>query len=136
VSSLYLDSSAVLRMTLELGTDPELESRMAGADTWITSRLSLLETSRALIRARDLQRISELEHTDLERSMEEVWSRCHVWELTRSVCERARSVAPRTGLRALDAIHLATFLEARRLLGNDVELLTADERLRRAIGAA
>jgi predicted nucleic acid-binding protein len=136
VPSLYLDSSAVLRVTLEFGTDAELESRMASAEAWITSRLSLVETSRALIRARDLQRISELEHTDLERNIEEVWSRCHVWELTRSVCERARSVAPRTGLRALDAIHLATFLEARRLLGSDVELLSTDERLRQAIGAA
>lgn len=105
-----------------------------GAEALITSRLSLVETSRALIRAQDIGRITELQHTDLERMIEDIWSRCHAWEMTRAICERARNVAPRSGLRTLHAIHLATFLEARRLLGSQVELLATDERLLRAVG--
>jgi predicted nucleic acid-binding protein len=54
--------------------------------------------------------------------------------LTQTVCETARHVAPGTPLRALDALHLATFVVARRRIAG-LELLTADERLRAAAGA-
>jgi uncharacterized protein with PIN domain len=45
---LYLDTSAVLRTILENGTSPEVEVRIAAARALITSRLSLVESSRAL----------------------------------------------------------------------------------------
>ena len=130
---LYLDTSAVLHATLETGTDAETEARIANADVLVTSRLSLVEAARALIRARATGRIHELQLADVQRRVDEVWARCHVWELTRSVCERAASVASTTPLRALDAIHLATFLEARRRLGPDLDLLTSDARLKSAL---
>ena len=43
-----------------------------------------------------------------------------------------RKVAPTKALRTLDALHLATFLIARRRL-EGITFLTADERLRRAV---
>jgi predicted nucleic acid-binding protein len=43
----------------------------------------------------------------------------------------ACQVAPGRPLRALDALHLATFLLARRRIAG-LELLTVDERLREA----
>jgi hypothetical protein len=49
-------------------------------------------------------------------------------ELSREVCDLAAQIAPQKALRALDALHLATFLRARRQLG-EVELITADQRL-------
>ena len=72
---------------------------------------------------------------DAEREIEAIWARCEVWELTRGVCELARQVAPTKGLRTLDALHLATFLLARRKI-EGIVLLTADERLRDAAGSA
>ena len=131
----YLDASVALRATLEAGLDPASEAQLAAADVLVTSRLSLVETSRALIRARELGRLSEVQRADVQHELDRVWSRCHVWEITPAICERAMSVAPATGLRTLDAIHLATFLEARRRLGPELELLTADDRLRRALTA-
>jgi predicted nucleic acid-binding protein len=135
MAGVYLDTSAALRATLEAGMEPEIERRLTAADVLITSRLSLVESSRALIRARELSRISEVQRVDAQRSLESVWARCHVWEITRSICDRASVVAPTTGLRALDAIHFATFLEARLRLGDDIELLTTDERLKGALAS-
>ena len=131
-SSLYLDTSAVLRAILESGASPDLEARIARAPVLITSRVSLVESSRALHRLRQLGQISERNLADADRELNTVWARCELWELTASVCERARQVAPAKSLRTLDALHLATFVMARERIG-DLELVTADQRLRSAL---
>jgi predicted nucleic acid-binding protein len=133
-SYLYLDTSAVLRAILESGTSPDLEARIGRAPVLITSRLSLVESSRALHRLRQLGQISETKLADADRELNAVWARCELWELTASVCERARQVAPAKSRRTLDALHLATFVMARERIGN-LELLTADQRLRSALEA-
>jgi len=133
-SCLYLDTSAVLRAILESGASPDLEARIARAPVLITSRLSLVESSRALHRLRQLGQISETKLADVDRELNAVWARCELWELTASVCERARQVAPAKSLRTLDALHLATFVLARERIG-DLELVTADQRLRSALEA-
>jgi predicted nucleic acid-binding protein len=108
---LYLDTSAVLRAIIESGTSPDLETRIAGAPALITSRWSLVESSRALHPLRQLGQISETKLADAERELNAVWARCELWELTASVCERARQVAPAKPLPTLEALHLATFVE-------------------------
>ena len=134
-SSLYLDTSAVLRAILESGVSPDLEARIVRAPVLITSRLSLVEASRALHRLRQLGQISETKLADADRELNAVWARCELWELTASVCERARQVAPAKSLRTLAAaLHLATFAMARERIG-DLELVTADQRLRSALEA-
>jgi len=131
---LYLDTSAVLRAILENGTTPEIEARIAVAPALITSRLSLVESSRALHRLRQLGQVSEAKLADAQREISAVWARCEVWELTPSVCERARHVAPAKPLRTLDALHLATFVLAREKI-EGLELVTVDERLQAALAA-
>ena len=133
-SCLYLDTSAVLRAILEGGVSPDLEARSTRAPVLITSRLSLVEASRALHRLRQLGQISETKLADADRELSAVWARCELWELTPSVCERARQVAPAKSLRTLDALHLATFVMARERI-EDLELVTADQRLRSALEA-
>ena len=133
-SCLYLDTSAVLRAILESGVSPDLEARIARAPVLITARLSLVEASRALHRLRQLGQISETKLADADRELSAVWARCELWELTASVCERARQVAPAKSLRTLDALHLATFVMARERI-EDLELVTADQRLRSALEA-
>lgn len=132
---LYLDTSAVLRAILESGTSPELEARIAAAPALITSRLSIVESSRAIHRMRQLEQVSETRLADAQREIDAVWARCEIWELTASVCEMARRVAPGKALRTLDALHLATFVLAREKIAG-LELMTADERLRDAVGGA
>jgi len=132
-SALYLDTSAVLRVVLETGSTPEIAARLRDATVLVTSRLSLVESSRVFHRLRLESRVSEAQLVDAERAVGEVWSRCELWELTPALCELGRQVAPGIPLRALDALHLATFVLARRRIAGLV-LLTADQRLEQAAG--
>lgn len=128
---LYLDTSAVLRALLESGTSPGVEKRIEEAPALVTSRLSLVEASRAFHRLRQLGRISDAKLADGEREVNALWARCEIWELSSAVCETARHVAPGKPLRALDALHLATFVLAREKIAG-LELLTVDDRLKDA----
>lgn len=132
---LYLDTSAVLRAWLESGSSPDVEARMLAAPALVTSRLSLVESARTLLRVRTLGTVAEAQLADAERGIDGVWARCEIWELSREICDLARMVAPGKLLRALDALHLATFVTARRRI-EGLELLTADERLAEAASVA
>ena len=127
-SPLYLDTSVALRATFERGTTSEIEARIAAAPVLVTSRLSLVESARALLRLRQQGGVAEGRLADARRELDLLWARCELWELTFTVCDLASHVAPHKALRTLDALHLATFLLARRRI-EGIELLTADEHL-------
>jgi predicted nucleic acid-binding protein len=132
---LYLDTSVALRATLEQGTTPEIENRIAAAPVLVTSRLSLVEAARALLRLRVQGGVPEGRLADARRELDALWNRCELWELSPAVCDLASRLAPDNVLRTLDALHLATFLMARgRIEG--LELLTADKRLEDAANSA
>ena len=134
-AALYLDASVALRATLEQGTTPEIEHRIAAAPVLVTSRLSLVESARALLRVRIQGGVPESRLADARRELDALWSRCELWELSAAVCELASLLAPDKPLRTLDALHLATFLLARgRIEG--LELLTADKPLEDAANSA
>jgi predicted nucleic acid-binding protein len=73
---------------------------------------------------------SNVDHPDTADALS---ARCEIWELTPGVCDLAAQVAPDHPLRTLDALHVATYLLARRRLG-EVDLLTADRRVADAVG--
>jgi predicted nucleic acid-binding protein len=133
--ALYVETSAVLRAVVESGTTPDVEDRIREAEVLVTSRLSLVESARALLRMQRLGQEAEGRIADFERDLTSLWRHCHVWELTPTVCDLAERVAPHMSLRTLDALHLATFALARRQIAG-LELLTADERLRQAAEGA
>jgi predicted nucleic acid-binding protein len=128
---LYLDSSAVLRAALEGGLTPDVEERLAEAELLVTSRLSLVETARAFLRVRRLGENPEGALVDAESMVASLWRHCVIWELSPEVCEMAAWMAPSTVLRSLDALHLATWVLARREIAG-LEMLTADHRLQDA----
>jgi predicted nucleic acid-binding protein len=129
---LYVDTSAVLRAVLERGATPQVEAKLGAAQFLITSRLSLVESGRALVRLRD-EGVTESQVADAGREIDAIWARCTIWEMTAAVCDLAATVAPTTPLRTLDALHLATYLLARRRISGDIELLTTDARLAAAV---
>ena len=133
-SALYLDTSAVLRAVLERGTTPAIEKRIGAAGTLITSRLSLVEAGRAFLRLRADALATEEQLADAGWDLDALWARCESWELSPLVCELAGQVSPTKPLRTLDALHLATYLLARRRVAG-LQLLTADERLPEAAGS-
>mgnify|MGYP001558615930 CR=1 FL=1 len=130
---LYLDASAVLRALLEKGTSPEVEARIEAAESLVTSRLSLVESARALARLRTQPKVKDSAISRVELALDELWNRCAIWELSPAICDHAARLAPRSTLRTLDALHLATYLAVRRSF-DEVELLTTDERLANAAG--
>jgi predicted nucleic acid-binding protein len=134
-AALYLDTSVALRASLEQGTTPEIEQRIADAPALVTSRLSLVESARALLRVRSQGGVPERRLADARRELDGLWSRCELWELSPQVCDLATLLVPDRPLRTLDALHLATFLLARRRI-EGLELLTADRRLEEAAGSA
>lgn len=80
----------------------------------MSSRLSLVESCRALVRLRALGVAGEDRVADAARDIAAIWARCELWEISRRVGEMACEVVHGRVLRALDAIHLATFVLARR----------------------
>ena len=132
-AALYVDTSAVLRALLEAGTSPEVEERIAEATLLVTSRLTLVEAARAILRVRALGKASEEALSDATRELDALWARCDVWAVTPAVCDLAERVAPTKPLRTLDALHLSTYLTARRHI-EGLEMLTTDPRLAEAVG--
>ena len=126
--ALYLDTSVALRMVLEGGADLAEQSQIDAAAVLVTSRLALVEAGRSLIRLRVTGQVSEELLADAARGLDDLWARCYIWEITAHVCDTAVQVAPTKSLRSLDAIHLATYVLARRRI-EGLELLTSDHRL-------
>ena len=71
---------------------------------------------------------------DARRELDALWARCEVWGITSQVCDLAERVAPTRSLRTRAALHLSTYLIARRHI-EGLELLTEDRRLADAAGA-
>jgi hypothetical protein len=83
----------VLRATLESGTLPEIERRIRSARVLVSSRLSLVESCRVVIRLRALGVAEEDRLADAGRDIAGIWARCELGEITRRVCEMACEVA-------------------------------------------
>lgn len=125
--SLYVDSSALLKRYIDepdsgaalewLDSDPEL----------ITGRHTAVEVRRNLARlldAADLARVKRAFSSDLESF--------GIVELDATTCELAATIAETTGVRSLDALHLAA---AQRVGGSAIGLLTFDLRQAQAARA-
>ena len=93
-AALYLDTSVALRATLEQGTTPALERRIAAAPVLVTSRLTLVETARALVRVRLQGGVPESRLADARRALDALWQRCELWELSPAAATWHRSSRP------------------------------------------
>lgn len=119
--SLYLDASALVKRYVdEEGSDVVLDA-MSGEETWSTCRIGFVETVRAVARAGEPE--------DVKRAMRDWTIGCDVVELDRDLAEHAAQVALASGLRAMDAIHLASALSLRV---EGLTFATWDVRLHRA----
>ncbi len=66
---------------------------------------------------------------NLERELKLFWPKVDFIEVTREICDLAGRIAPRSRLRSLDAIHLATYYRLREL-DPSIQILTFDERIK------
>lgn len=118
--SLYVDSSALLKLYFDEPDSGRAEEILASDLDWITGRLTSVEVRRNLAR--------ELVGSDLaaaRRQFERDWANTAVVELTLEVCEAAAELAEVTGARSLDAFHLGA---AKVVGGGALPIVTFDLR--------
>jgi len=132
MAPLFIETSALLHVVLRQERAPEVRARMREASRIIGSRLLVIEMERALLRIGLDNPGTELLTHRLEGELRSFWSRVDLFHITDSVCRLAGQVAPRSRLRTLDAIHVATFLEAKKKIP-DLGLLTFDTRIAAAL---
>lgn len=130
----YLDSSAIIKQYIgdEAGRI-DLESIISESAGLATSRLSFVEVWAGLAAARRAARLRPSEHDRAVASFGDAWAGYDVIELSESVGTRAARMAEAFGLRAGDAIQLASVFE----MGFEETVMVAwDSRLRSAARAA
>lgn len=130
----YLDSSALLKLFLDDEAGAEQLGELAEfPSSRATSRLAYVEVCAGLAAARRAGRVSPQSHRMAIGDFKRAWSEFDVIEFDESMGFRAADVAEHYGLRAGDAIHLASALE----IGLDGTVVVAwDYRLRLAAAAA
>lgn len=128
MSTLYLETSAVLSWLLGQSHADEVRERLDAADIVVTSVLTFLETERALVRAEHQEVVRAADGQRLRGLLQRAsvgWDRMVISE---EVMARAGRPFPVEPMRTLDAIHLATALAFTKS-SPDLQLLSLDRRL-------
>lgn len=116
--SLYVDSSALVKLYLEEEHGEEARGLLSADPEWVTANHTYVEVYRVLhLRARD-------EYLPGDRArLAEDWARLAVVALDDALCRRAGALAVATRTKTLDALHLAA---AERAGARSLPFLTYD----------
>jgi len=125
--ALYVDSSALVKRYLDEPDAEDARTRLAADRSWVTARLTLVESTRVLSAA-----VPRGARTAVLEAFRTDWRRMHVVELDSTTCERAADFAATLDVRSMDALHLAA---AHRTGGPALPFLTYDHRQARAARA-
>ena len=138
MSTLYAESSAVLRWLLGASDADRVERALTSASAVVTAELTSTEVGRSL------QRLVVTDHLVAEAG-ERVWANYsvasqhwHMYRIDDDLVLRARQAFPREPLRTLDAIHLATAMRHALEVGAP-SMLSLDHQVRanaQALGLA
>ena len=126
---LYAESSAVVAWLLDESVAPTIERAFVAAEAVIASELTLLETERVLVRAETARALTP---EQAERCRDRLRLASDHWMLMRiqgRLLERAGRPFPVEPVRTLDAIHLASALQARDAVVS-LAILSLDRRIR------
>ncbi len=115
---IYADSSALVKLVIEEPESAALQQHLNGAYLLATSRIAVVEVSRATALANPDQEVRE--------EVERLLASCMLVAVSAHLLRSARNLTADT-VRTLDAIHLASALriEADELLAYDHRLLAA-----------
>ena len=127
VGMRYIESSALVAALLEHDADA-LKSLRARARQ-ITSALTLAEAARAIVRARNGERLTPDAERAAVRALRRFERRCYVVAVTDDVLARVRRPFPVEPVRTLDAVHIAT-VESLGEPPQLVAIVTRDHRVR------
>ena len=118
--SLYVDSSALLKRYIDEPDSDAADELLRSDPLPLTARHSIVEVRRNLARL-----LEDREAAAARAAFLEDLAAFSIIELDQVTCEAAADIAEITGVRILDALHLAA---ARRAGGSAVPFLTYDVR--------
>lgn len=125
--SLYVDSSAFLKRYVDEADSPVADALLQADPTLLTARHTIVEVRRNLARL-----LSGRSLAAARAAFAEDLPSVAIIELDEATCEQAASIAETTGVRTLDALHLAA---AHRVSEPGVGFLTFDLRQAQAARA-
>ncbi|HEV8131575.1 MAG TPA: type II toxin-antitoxin system VapC family toxin [Acidobacteriota bacterium] len=128
MSTVYLETSAVLTWLLGEPHSKATIMRINRADNVVTSVLTLLETERALIRAEKQKLLTAADSQGLKGMLAKARGGWALMEVTEEVRQRAGRAFPIEPLRTLDAIHISTALLFTGAF-DDLQMLSYDQRI-------
>ena len=129
MTAIYAETSAVLAHLFTEPDGPVVREVLSQAEVVVTSRLTLVEAGRAIVRGRASGRFTEVEALALRQLLDELVEQWAIIDLVGFVTDRAGERFPAEPVRSLDALHLASALVFDRDLGK-VAVLSLDERIR------
>jgi predicted nucleic acid-binding protein len=135
---VYAESSAVLSWLLGEPREAAVRKTLAGAERVVSSAVTAVECSRALVRGvlnKQISRSGELAALQLLSMAAARWT---VLDMAGPALERARQRFPVEPVRTLDALHLAAAVAFAEVLG-PLTMVSLDDRIRanaRALGLA
>ncbi|MGA8809155.1 MAG: type II toxin-antitoxin system VapC family toxin [Thermoanaerobaculia bacterium] len=114
IEPLYLDASALVKLFVHEAESESLNEALLGASGVILSDLALTEMASALGRRTREGILTPLQARTLHREAIKLTASCRHVELTPPVHRRAEQflLSSQLPIRALDALHVATALEA------------------------
>lgn len=118
--SLYVDSSALLKRYVDEPDSELAESLLRSDPSLLTARHTVVEVRRNLARL-----LEERDAATARAAFLEDLGVLSIVELDEVTCEMAAAISELTGVRTLDALHLAA---AQRIGGPAVPFLTFDVR--------
>ncbi len=129
---LYLDTSSLVKVYVEEEGSPAVREQVDRAEVVATSVVAYAETRAALARQRREGGLTAAAFDRARADFEEDWPSYVTLEVSEAVYREAGDLAEKHHLRALDSLHLASYM----LLFGDgtkqIRFSSFDERLNRA----
>jgi predicted nucleic acid-binding protein len=126
--AVYLETSALLAWLLGEPEGDAVRREVDAAALVVTSRLTLVEAERGLLRAEGEGRISPAERHTLVGVLAGARAGWFRLALSEAICERAGKPFPVEPVRTPDGLHLASALTALEAYP-DLRVLTLDDRV-------
>jgi predicted nucleic acid-binding protein len=129
---LYGDTSSLVKLYVVEPASAEIRTKVDRASAVVSSAVAYVELHATLSRARRERRLTPRAYTTARDQFEVDWSAMVAIELSGAIRSAAADLVERHALRALDAIHLASFVHLLQSTTDDVEFSSFDDRLTRA----
>jgi predicted nucleic acid-binding protein len=130
---LYLDTSSLVKLYVEEAGSDAVRRLVRGANRVAVSVVAYPEARAAFARRRREGGLTPAGLRSATTALERDWSRLVRLAVTEDVYRAAAGLAERHALKALDSLHLASFLSLRRRLPRRTAAFSSfDRRLNRA----